>query len=190
MVAIIFLAAGVLWLGQRREKVEVPAVSPTAIKTPAKQIAAPAPQPTPQPVATSFIAEPPDPQAWRAGYCLVADLEGSLMPNGDKIDATITEANFDLCRYSRHGSRRVAVRVGVEVSSGRRTRMKWSSWTPVALLAPGNSYSLQKPLNLSIPTRMRDVPASAIVVEVENQACDTGRKNRYQLRSATDVSGR
>ena len=190
MVAIIFLAAGVLWLGNRHEKVAVPDVPATPVKTPAnKQTAAPTPQPTPQPVATSFIAEPPDPQAWRSGYCLVADFEGSLIPNGDKIDATITAANFDLCRYSQHGSRRVAVRVGVEVPSGRRTRMRWSSWTPVAVLAPGNSYSLEKPLNLSIPTRMRDLPASAIVVQVENQTCDTGKRNRYQLRSATDVSG-
>ena len=190
MVAIIFLAAGVVWLGHRSEKAQVPAVPPTPIKTPpTKQAAAPTPQPTPQPVATSFIAEPPDPQACRSGYCLVADFEGSLMPNGDKIDATITTANFDLCRYSAHGSRRVAVRVGAEVPSGRHSRIKWSSWTPIAVLAPGNSYSLEKPLSLSIPTRTRDLSASAIVVEVENQTCDTGKRKRYQLRSTSDVSG-
>lgn len=187
-VVSILVTAAVLWLGQPEKKVTVPPRRPAATRTPVKkEIAAPTPEPTPPPAPASFIVEPPDPHAWKSAYCLVADFEGSLVPNADKIDATITAANFDLCRFSKHSSRQIRIRVGVDIS-GRP--VKWSPRTTVARLAPGHSYSLEKPLNLSIATRVRDLSRAVVLVEVENLAIDTGKRNRYVLRSPTDVAAR
>jgi len=57
-------------------------------------------------------------------------------------------------------------------------------------LAPGNSYSLEKPLNLSILTRIHDLSRAVVLVKVENVAIDTGIRNRYVLRSTADVAAR
>ncbi|HET8782278.1 MAG TPA: hypothetical protein VFM63_07665 [Pyrinomonadaceae bacterium] len=188
VVVSILTTGAVLWLGQPEKKVVTPPRRPAPTrKVPKKEVAAPTPEPTPVPVPASFIVEPSDPHAWRSAYCLVADFEGSLVPNADKIDAAITSANFDLCRFSKHGSRQIRIRVGVEIS-GRPLR--WSPRTTVARLEPGHSYSLEKPLNLSIPTRVRDLSRAVVLVEVENLAIDTGKRNRYVLRSPTDVATR
>ena len=187
-VVSILVTGAVLWMGQPDKKVVTPPRRPAPTRSPAKkEIAAPTPAPTPAPAPATFIVGPSDPHAWRSAYCLVADFEGSLVPNADKIDATISAANFDLCRFSKHGSRQIRIRVRVEID-GRPT--KWSPRTTVARLAPGHSYSLEKPLNLSIPTRVRDLSRAIVLVEVENLAIDTGKLNRYVLRSPTDVAAK
>ena len=191
VVVSILVTAAVLWLGFRDEKAGPPARRVTPTKTTAKkEVDAPTPQPTPQPVPTSFVVEPSDPSSWKSAYCLVADFEGSVVPNGDKIDATITAANFDLCRYSHHSSRQVRIRVGVEITSEGGRQVRWSPRATVARLAPGDSYSLEKPLSLSISSRTRDLSHAVVLVEVENLTIDTGKRNRYVLRSTRDVAAR
>ena len=107
-VVSILVTGAVLWMGQPDKKVVTPPRRPAPTRTPPKkEIAAPAPAPAP----ATFIVEPSDPHAWKSAYCLVADFEGSLVPNADKIDATITAANFDLCRFSKHSSRQIRIRV-------------------------------------------------------------------------------
>jgi hypothetical protein len=187
-VVSIVVTGAVLWMGQPDKKVVAPPRRPAAKRTPSKkEVVAPTPEPTPAPEPASFIVGPADTHAWKTAYCLVANFEGSLVPNADKIDATITAANFNLCRISQHSSRQIRIRVGVEIS-GRPTR--WSPRTTVARLAPGQVYSLEKALSLFIPTRVRDLSRAVVLVEVENIALDTGKLNRYVLRSPTDVAAK
>ena len=137
-VVSIVVTGAVLWMGQPNQRVVTPPRRPTPARTPAKkEIPAPAPAPAP----ATFIVEPSDPHAWKSAYCLVADFEGSLVPNADKIDATIIAANFDLCRFSKHSSRQIRIRVGVEIS-GRPTR--WSPRTMVARPGAGPQLLARK----------------------------------------------
>jgi hypothetical protein len=185
VLTVVMDGGAVVWLIQRDQKAVVPK-TPIDLRPVSKQET---PSPTPPVEPRDFQVVPENPEAIKNQYCLLADFKGSLVPNAGAIDVTITEANLDLCRFSRHGSRRIAIRVGVALNSSTRGRggVAWSSRTTVvAQLTPGESFALSAPVRLSIPKRTRDLSRAVVVIEVENRPADSGWPSRYLLHSGTD----
>lgn len=177
-VLITILVVFVLvWLVQREENIVV--AKPPSITRP--PVPKPTPMPTPEPRPVDFQVVPEDPEAIKQRYCVVGYFKGSLIPNADAIEVTVTEADLDLCRISGHDSRRIRIRVGV---AARGRRVEWSSRTVLTELAPGKSFELSAPVRLSIRTRMPDLSRAVVHVEVENRPADTGQAFRYQLNSS------
>lgn len=187
VVVICIAVTGVLvWLVQREENIAKAETVTDKRPSPKKETPAPTPQPHPPPIPKDFVIVPPNRQAIKFAYCLVADFKGSVVPEEDRTRASIDEANFELCSQSKHDWRQVAIRIGVETVSNHGRRLTWSRWAPVVShLRPGKSFSLSSPLNLSVASRSRDLSRAGVIIEVENRPGGTGPRNRYQLRSSS-----
>lgn len=184
LVVVIADVGAVVWLVYR----DYWSVTPT----PAPNIPQPSPTPRPlpspfQPVQIEFQASPPNAEATRKEYCVVADFDGSITANEQAIDIVINEANLELCLYPKYGGTRlVSIRVGISANAGGKARsILWSQRKTITpKLGRGETYSPSEPIRLTIhKSRWTKLRQSAVFVEVTNRTSDSVHVGRYLLVS-------